>query len=63
MDVREVGALAQEANVLRLALNHLAPKPQSSWQAKAFFQNPVAEFYSGELFVGEDGMQIIIPLP
>lgn len=63
MDVSEVGKLAQEANVQRLALNHLAPKPQSNWQANRFFRNPIAEFFTGELFVGEDGMQIIIPLP
>jgi ribonuclease Z len=63
MDVSDVGALAEEANVKRLALNHLAPKPQSSLQANRLFRDPVSELYSGELFVGEDGMQIIIPVP
>jgi len=62
MDVSEVGALAQEANVQRLALNHLAPRPESNRQARRLFQNPVVEHYSGELFVGEDGMQIVIPV-
>ena len=63
MDVSDVGALAHEANVQRLALNHLAPKPQGSRQAKRFFQHPIEELYSGEIFVGEDGMQIVIPVP
>jgi len=63
MDVSDVAALADEANVQRLALNHLAPKPQSGQQAKLLFQNPVSDLYSGEIFVGENGMQIIIPVP
>lgn len=62
MDVSEVGALAQEAGVKRLALNHLAPRPQGRAQAKMLFQDPVRESYSGELFVGEDGMQIVVPV-
>ncbi len=63
MDISEVGALAQQANMQRLALNHLVPKPQMNRQVKTFFQDPVAEFYSGEIFVGEDGMQIVISVP
>jgi hypothetical protein len=41
----------------------LAPKPQSGQQANLFFRDPVAEQFSGELFVGEDGLQIVIPVP
>lgn len=63
MDVSEVGALAQEAGVKRLALNHLAPRPRGRAQARMLFQDPVREFYSGELFVGQDGMQIVVPVP
>ncbi|MGD2155607.1 MAG: MBL fold metallo-hydrolase [Anaerolineales bacterium] len=62
MDVSEVGVLAEEADVKRLALNHLAPKPQGNRQVKRLYQDPVKESYAGELFVGEDGMQIIIPV-
>ena len=62
MDVSEVGALAQEAGVRRLALNHLAPKPQGRLQANRFFRDPVTALYSGEVYVGEDGMQIVIPV-
>lgn len=63
VDVSDVGALAHEAKVKRLALTHLAPKPQSDLQAKMFFKDPIEKNYSGELVVGEDGMQIVIPLP
>jgi ribonuclease Z len=63
MDVSDVGALADEANVKRLALNHLAPKPQSDRQANMLYGDAISELYSGELFVGEDGMQIVIPVP
>jgi ribonuclease Z len=63
MDVGDVGALAQEANVKRLALNHLAPKPQSDRQADMFYGDAISELYSGELFVGKDGLQIVIPVP
>jgi hypothetical protein len=63
MDVSDVGALAHEANIARLALNHLAPKPQSGRQANRFFRDPVSELYAGELFVGDNGMQIVIPVP
>jgi ribonuclease BN (tRNA processing enzyme) len=63
MDVSDVGALAQEANVRRLALNHLAPRPQGNLQAKRLFRDPVQESYSGEVLVGEDGMHIVIPVP
>ena len=63
MDVSDVGALAQEANVQHLALNHLAPKPQGRSQANRLFRDPVRESYTGEISVGEDGMQIVIPVP
>ncbi|MBN1659110.1 MAG: MBL fold metallo-hydrolase [Anaerolineae bacterium] len=63
MDVSDVGALAQEANVQHLALNHLAPKPQGTSQANRLFRDPVRESYTGEISVGKDGMQIVIPVP
>jgi ribonuclease BN (tRNA processing enzyme) len=63
LDVSEVGALAQEANVQRLALTHLAPKSQNQRAMRMWFKDPIEAIYAGELFVGEDGMQIIIPAP
>jgi ribonuclease Z len=63
MDVSDVGALAHEANVTRLVLNHLAPQSQSKRQRQTFFLKPIKALYSGETYVGEDGLQIIIPVP
>lgn len=37
-------------------------EPQGHRQAKTFFRDPIEEFYGGELFVGEDGMHIVVPL-
>ena len=62
MDISEVGVPATEAEVQRLALNHLAPKPQGDRQAKRLFEDPVKESYSRELFVGEDGTEIVVPV-
>ena len=62
MDVSEVGMLAEEAKVKRLALNHLAPKPPGRFFANRLFKNPIREHFSGEIYVGEDGMQIILPI-
>jgi ribonuclease Z len=62
MDVSDVGALAQEARVQHLALNHLAPKPQSRRQANRLFRDPVGESFTGKISVGEDGMRIVIPV-
>jgi ribonuclease Z len=62
MDIGEVGALAQEANVQRLALNHLAPRPGGRLLANLCFRDPARAHYSGDIYVGTDGMQIEIPL-
>jgi ribonuclease Z len=62
MDVSDVGTLAHEANVKRLALSHLAPQPQSSYQQKTYYQQPIEAIYAGEIIIGEDGLQIIIPI-
>jgi ribonuclease Z len=63
LDVNEVGPLAQEANVQRLALTHLAPLPPNDRAMQMWFKDPVEAIYTGELFIGEDGLQIIIPVP
>jgi len=63
MDVGEVGVLAEEANVARLALTHLAPKLPVKRLMKTLYRDPVEAIYAGEVFVGEDGMQIVIPVP
>ncbi len=56
----DVAIVAKEANVEPLALNHFTLKTRSKCQANRLFRNPIE--YSGALFVGEDGMKIMIPL-
>jgi ribonuclease Z len=63
MDVSDVAELARDANVERLALTHLAPYVQGRLQLNALFVDPIREVYAGEIFAGEDGLTIVIPLP
>ncbi|GAB4530414.1 MAG: MBL fold metallo-hydrolase [Anaerolineae bacterium] len=62
MDVSDVARLAEDANVERLALTHLAPYVQSRLQLNALFVDPIREVYEGEIFAGEDGLTIVIPV-
>ncbi len=62
MDVGDVGALAQQAQVKRLALTHLIPPLDNDVQVNRFFRQPVQKLYHGEIFVGKDGTRIVIPL-
>jgi ribonuclease Z len=62
MDVSDVGELAQEANVERLALNHLAPTPPMELQMNQWFVEPIQAVYDGEIIAGPDGLTIVIPL-
>jgi ribonuclease BN (tRNA processing enzyme) len=57
-----IAELARDANVERLALTHLAPYVQSRLQLNALFIDPIREVYNGEIFAGEDGLTIVIPL-
>jgi ribonuclease BN (tRNA processing enzyme) len=52
-----------QCNVARLALTHLAPKLPAKRLMKTLYRDPVEAIYSGQVFVGEDGMQIVIPVP
>ena len=56
----DVAIVPKEANVELLALNNLTLKTRSKCHANRLFRNPIE--YSGALFVGEDGMKIMIPL-
>jgi ribonuclease Z len=60
-DVNELGKLAEQAKVKRLALTHLLP-PVGAIAAMAIFKKPAAAAYHGEIIVGEDGTRIVVPL-
>jgi ribonuclease Z len=63
MDVSDVAQLAQQANVERLALTHFVPLPQSQRQLNSMYIDPIREVYDGEIFAGDSGLTIVIPLP
>ncbi len=62
MDVSDVGNIAQQAQVKRLALTHLIPPLDNDVQVNRFFKQPIQKLYHGEIFVGKDGMRIVISL-
>jgi ribonuclease Z len=62
MDVSDVGKIAEQAQVKKLALTHLAPSIDNEGQVNSFFKQPVQKLYHGEVFVGDDGTRIVIPL-
>ena len=62
MNVNDVGKLAEEAKVKRLALTHLMPPIFNNDQVNVYFKQPIQKLYHGEVFVGDDGLRIVIPL-
>jgi ribonuclease Z len=56
-DAPELGKLAQRAGVKKLVLTHLVPPPRNFIVTRAF-KKSVAEFYKGDLIVGEDLMHL-----
>ena len=62
MDVRDVGKLAQQARVKRLALTHLIPPLDNNAQVYRYFKQPIQKLYQGKIILGKDGTRIVIPL-
>jgi ribonuclease Z len=60
-DVEELGKLAQQSNVKRLALTHLVP-PVPKAVSALVFKAPVGLHYRGEIVVGDDGTKIVVAL-
>ena len=61
IDVHQLGELAEQSKVRRLALTHLVP-PVPKAAAGLLFKAPVGEHYRGEIIVGDDGTKIVLPL-
>lgn len=61
MDVSDIGKLAAQAEVKRLALTHLTPPLTVPDQVSTAFAAPVSAFYRGEVIVGSHGAKIVIP--
>jgi ribonuclease Z len=62
MDVSDVGRLAEEAGVKRLALTHLIPPIIDKNEIDTRFIKPIQKIYHGEVIAGNDGTMIVIPL-
>lgn len=55
----EVGKIATKAGVKRLALSHLIPSDDPNY-GPSVWQEAVAEHWAGPLFVGRDGLRIVL---
>ncbi len=62
ISAEDLGALAQEAGVKRLALTHLSPPVEQRLLVHSFFKKPIAARYTGEIIVSQDGTRVVIPL-
>ena len=60
MDVNDVGQLAEQAQVKRLALTHLTPPIDNGSQVNTYFKQPIQKLYHGDVFMGDDGTRIVI---
>jgi ribonuclease Z len=61
ISAEDLGALAQQARVKRLALTHLSPPVEQRFLVRSFFKKPIVVRYTGEIVVGRDGTRIVIP--
>ncbi len=61
-DVNDIGVMAEEEGVKRMALTHFAPILPSQMLMNHYYVNPVRQHYSGALFAEADGTTVRIPL-
>ncbi len=61
-DVADIGKLATECNIENLALYHFSPPPSNDFLMNSWYVNPIKEYYNGNIFTGEDGLTITLPL-
>ncbi|MDZ7708293.1 MAG: MBL fold metallo-hydrolase [Trueperaceae bacterium] len=60
-DVNDVGVMAEEQGVKRMALTHFAPTLPSRFLMNHYYVNPIKANYSGELYADGDGTTVRIP--
>jgi ribonuclease Z len=61
-DTLELAALAEKAGARHLLLTHLIPAPPNFITRRMFLQG-MDERYTGQITLGEDGMQVSVPAP
>ena len=61
-DVNDIGVMAEEQGVKRMALTHFAPTLPSRFLMNHYYVNPIKANYTGELYAHGDGTTVRIPL-
>ncbi|MBK7920327.1 MAG: MBL fold metallo-hydrolase [Chloroflexi bacterium] len=61
-DVNDIGVMAEEQGVQRMALTHFAPTLPSQRLMRYYYVDPIRANYSGELYADGDGTTVQIPL-
>ena len=61
-DVNDIGIMAEEEGVKRMALTHFAPTLPSRSLMTHYYVDPIKANYTGELFADGDGTTVRIPV-
>lgn len=61
-DVSEIGVMAEEQGVQRMALTHFAPTLPNRRLMRHYYIDPIRTHYTGELYADGDGTTVRIPL-
>ena len=61
-DVNDIGMMAAEEGVKRMALTHFAPTLPSRSLMNHYYVRPIRQHYSGELYADGDGTTVRIPV-
>ena len=59
-DVNDIGVMAEEEGVKRMALTHFAPTLPSRFLMNRYYVRPIKRHYSGELYADGDGTTVRI---
>lgn len=61
-DVNDIGVMAEEQGVKRMALTHFAPTLPNRFLMNHYYVNPIKANYTGELYADGDGTTVRIPV-
>ena len=61
LGTEDVGMIAEGAGVKTVMLTHLIPNSSDDALMKLYFEDEVAKYYKGNILVGKDGMEYVLP--
>lgn len=61
-DVKDSAKMARDSKVKRLALTHYAPAAPYKIQMEGTYIKPIKKIYKGEVYAGDDGLTVSIPM-